>query len=117
MVTIKVVARLAAIDANGLGSDPILAGPKPGRDPEGKPPAQAEGGEYDEPSRRRRRLLRLSSWSGGGRREWVEVYSARDGRHERSMGSVIELWIDRSSWLQTVDVMMVYSRRCMLVTT
>lgn len=115
MVTIKVVASLAAIDADGLGVDPILAGPKPGRDPEAEPPAQAEGGQYDAP-RRRRRLL-LSSFNGGGRREWVEVYSARDGRHERSMGSVIELSIDRSSWLQTVGVMMFYSRRCMLVTT
>lgn len=90
MVTIEVVASLAATDADGLGADPILAGPKPGRDPEAEPPSQAEGGQYDAPRRRRRRLL-LSSCNGGERREWVEVYSARDRRHERSMGSVIEL--------------------------
>lgn len=101
MVTIKVVPSLAATDANGLGVDIILAGPKPGRDPEAEAPAQAEGGQDDAP-RRRRRLLLSSSCSGGGRREWVKVlYSARDGRHERCMGSVIDqLLIDRSSWLQ-----------------
>lgn len=84
MVTIKVVPSLAATDANCLVVDPILAGPKPGRDPEAEAPAQAEGGQYDAP--RRRSLFLGSSCSGGGRREWVEVlYSARDGRHERCL--------------------------------
>lgn len=49
MVTIKVVPSLAATDANCLVVDPILAGPKPGRDPEAEAPAQAEGGQYDAP--------------------------------------------------------------------